>query len=1743
MIYPHQLADIESENRNSLQALVWATKASQEKFSLILARCNYTSLREQMVQKLRSQLLESCSLSFLEIVLDQSVNRLFTTLKAQLGDQQPPALMVFGLESLSNLEQVLTAANQVREEFGKNFHFPLVLWVTDEVMRRIIRLAPDFYSWATSVEFAISTDELIGLIKYSADQVFAKVLEVGAGLFLDNRALNLGIGSPLRAELEAARQELLARGVSLEPQLEASLEFVLARAADDSMEESREHYERSLELWQQFLLAAGEQGSAFGKGEGEMGRGRIKLPEFNKFNNSSLAPGVGCADLKLTSAQAQIRSSYEYTTSQIERLGCVLHSLGLWWRTYAERHRAEYESSYQRAKDYFEQSVEVFRLTGNQELVAKFINALGGVLQRLQLWQELETVAQEAFELHQTYFNPFRQARVHGFLAEVALSKSAARETEKLARQAISILEDACYSALTTLSLEERRDLEGVCSHHKSWYLFSLARAQETLGLCQESLKSLEAALVETKPHYEPSLYIRILQHLRNCYFKQGDYLRAFQFKQQQRSIEQQFSFRAFIGAGRLQPEQQVSNPILPDTKEQEKVAREIIAAGREKDIQKLVERLSRNDRKLTVIYGPSGVGKSSIVQAGLIPVLKEKTIGPRAVLPVLQQVYSDWIQELEKRLNQAITEFEYSQQQQQVIPYRLNQEAIALSCNLELVNTDHQLEAVENNQVVVQKKDGNTNQQSLILKILEQLQANANKNLLTILIFDQFEEFFFTYKEVEQKWLFYDFLKRCLDIPFLKVILSLREDYIHYLLECDRLTNLEVINNDILNKNILYYLGNFHREDARRIIQSLTSARFPLEASLIDELVADLAAELGEVRPIELQLVGAQLQADRISTLEEYRQYGSQRTLVERYLAEIVEDCGRENQRTAELVLYLLTNDNNTRPLKTREDLETDLKALAVDTAIEAKTLNLILAIFVQSGLVFLIPATPASRYQLVHDYLVDIIRQQRGIEALAAFKEEQQKRKLSEEKLHLLVRRQLKAAVFTGLILAISTLSAIALAMQAESNRQKLEKSQIDALSKASEALFTSNQRFEALQKALEAGTKLQQAAWGKSDALMRKQVMAALQQPVYWLVERNRLQGHQGIVWDVSISPDGQTIASGSYDHTVRLWKTDGTLIEEVQAHEDRVLGVTFSPDGQTLATASFDHSVKLWKVDNTEKPHLNHHYTLKGHNGGVYDVSFSPDGELIATASRDNTVKLWKRDGTMIKTLTGHSDGVNGVSFSPDGELIATASRDNTVKLWKQDGTLVDTLTGHKDMVWAVDFSPDSKIIATASRDSTVKLWKLKSQDSSYRAFQTLQGHNTAILGIDFSPDGKTIATASQDKTIKLWNLDGTVRQTLTGHTNGVYDLSFLPNGQTLVSASADHTLKLWQLNGKRLHKNLNAHQDGIWAVSFSPDGKTIASASEDNTVKLWSDEGNLIKTFEGHSAEVVDVSFSADGQTIATASYDKSVKLWNRDGNLLKTLAHRDQVFGVSFSNDGKTIATASRDNTVQLWNLDGSLNKILQGHRDWVRDVSFSPDDQIIASASDDKTVRLWKRDGSLLDTLEGHSSWVYSVSFSPDGQFMATASNDNTVKLWKRTGRDDSYQDYKTLKGHKAQVRSVSFSPNGKMIATASDDQSVRIWSRNGTLLSNLTGHRDGIKGASFSPDGKTLALASADNSVILWNLDELESFGDLDDFMEYGCSWLKDYLKNNSGVSKSDSLDDSFASGQICKGIGTPE
>ncbi|MFF2519858.1 trypsin-like peptidase domain-containing protein, partial [Streptomyces sp. NPDC058086] len=200
------------------------------------------------------------------------------------------------------------------------------------------------------------------------------------------------------------------------------------------------------------------------------------------------------------------------------------------------------------------------------------------------------------------------------------------------------------------------------------------------------------------------------------------------------------------------------------------------------------------------------------------------------------------------------------------------------------------------------------------------------------------------------------------------------------------------------------------------------------------------------------------------------------------------------------------------------------------------------------------------------------------------------------------------------------------------------------------------------------------------------------------------RRRLTGHTHSVDQVAFSPDGHTLATGSGD-TVRLWdvatgKTRATLT----GHTDTVNSVAFSHDGHTLATGSNDDTVRLWNVATGKSR------TTLTQTGTVNSVAFSPDGHTLATGSKDNTVRL--RDvatGKSRTTLTGHTNAVDSMAFSPDGHTLATGSKDNTVRLWNAaTGKSRATLTGHTDTVNSVAFSPDGHTLATGSDDNTVRL---------------------------------------------------------------------------------------------------------------------------------------------------------------------------------------------------------------------------------------------------------------------------------------------------------------------------------------------------------------------------------------------------------------------------------------------------
>ena len=654
----------------------------------------------------------------------------------------------------------------------------------------------------------------------------------------------------------------------------------------------------------------------------------------------------------------------------------------------------------------------------------------------------------------------------------------------------------------------------------------------------------------------------------------------------------------------------------------------------------------------------------------------------------------------------------------------------------------------------------------------------------------------------------------------------------------------------------------------------------------------------------------------------------------------------------------------------------------------------------------------------------------------------------------------------------------------------------------SASSKALFSSGQEFEALLEALRAGKQLQpieKSIREKADSLMR--VVSALQQAVYGVKECNRLEGHSKAVYSVSFSPDGKMIASVSRDCTVKLWSIDGRELQTLSGHDALVYNVSFSPDGQVIASASLDGTIKLWSIDGREQR------TLQGHRAEVFSVSFSPDSQTIASASDDKTIKLWSLDGRELQTLSGHRTGVYSVSFSPNGQMIASACKSGTIKLWRLDGKGRQTLSGHSQAIASVSFSPDGELIASASWDGTIKLWSIDGKE-----LQILQGHRDKVYSINFSPDSQIIASASLDGTIKLWSIDGKELQTLKGHRRAVYGVKFSRDGQVIASASSDGTIKLWGWKGKE-RQTLKGHSDVIFRVSFSPDSQIIASASWDNTIKLWSLDGSERRTLQGHRREVNSVSFSPDGQTIVSASSDGKIKLWSKDGKQRLTFqGSSHMVSSVSFSPDGQTLVSASSDGTIKLWSIDGRERQTFCGHSQGVTSVSFSSDGQTIVSASLDTTIKLWSIDGRERQTFRGHRTEVHEAKFSPDGQMIVSASADSTIKLWSIDGRE-----LQTLQGHRGDVFGVSFSPDGQIIASSSGDKTIKLWSLEGRELQTLQGHHYAVNSISFSPDGQTLASASWDGTVILWNLN-------LDSLMELGCSWVRDYLRNNPNVSESD-------------------
>ena len=298
----------------------------------------------------------------------------------------------------------------------------------------------------------------------------------------------------------------------------------------------------------------------------------------------------------------------------------------------------------------------------------------------------------------------------------------------------------------------------------------------------------------------------------------------------------------------------------------------------------------------------------------------------------------------------------------------------------------------------------------------------------------------------------------------------------------------------------------------------------------------------------------------------------------------------------------------------------------------------------------------------------------------------------------------------------------------------------------------------------------------------------------------------------IYAVALSPDGQTLLTGSATGHPRLWHvTTGEPIGEPLPHDGGIRAAAFSPDGRTIVTAGFDRTARLW--DAHSRKSLGE--PLR-HPGWVQAVAFSPDSKVLVTGCAADIeygeARRWEvATGDPIGEPLRHGSVVRAVAISGDGKTLITGDAFRA-RLWDvSTGRCVEVLE-HPGPIWAAAFSPDQKTLLTGSQDGTARLWDATTRKPVGFPLR----HQGPVRTAGFGPDGKVIWTGSSDGKVRLWLVE-TAR--IVGmpiqHQGAVYAVAWSTDQQTVVTGDTYGQVRRWKMtsaepSGRAAHEGVQRH---------------------------------------------------------------------------------------------------------------------------------------------------------------------------------------------------------------------------------------------------------------------------------------------------------------------------------------------
>jgi WD40 repeat protein len=619
------------------------------------------------------------------------------------------------------------------------------------------------------------------------------------------------------------------------------------------------------------------------------------------------------------------------------------------------------------------------------------------------------------------------------------------------------------------------------------------------------------------------------------------------------------------------------------------------------------------------------------------------------------------------------------------------------------------------------------------------------------------------------------------------------------------------------------------------------------------------------------------------------------------------------------------------------------------------------------------------------------------------------------------------------------------------------------------------------------------------------------------------------HEGEVVSAEWSPDGRSIATASKDHTARLWDArTGLPAGPPLRHEGELVSARWSPAGGRLLTVTAEGTARLWDIRSGSAPsqrvlgervegaawspdggHLGTFFSDSAqvwdgatgqpsslplrHGDRIHSVAWSPDGRLLVTASSDRTARIWDAaTGLPVGEPMRHADAVLSAAWGPDGRLVVTAGNDRTVRLWEaRSGRPVGQPMVHQRSVTLARWSPGGERVITISADQTARLWDAATCMQVGEPLRDDDWLNDAR----FSPDGRRVITASDAGTARVWAAPlGGLIGSYVRHRSPVNQAVFSPDSQHLATASDDGTARLWEAQtGFELGAPM-VHGVPVLAVAWSPAGDRVATAAQDGAARIWDGlTGRPLGEPLRHGGRLSDVGWSPDGSRLVTAGEDGTARLWDlASGRAVSVLRHAGPVSRVRFSPGGGRVATASRDGTARIWDAatGGAAGPPLR-HRGGVNSVDWSPDGERVVTASDDSTAQVWKvTPGPAFGTPVGppleHQDRLSSARFNRYGTWVVTASFDGTARVWDAATGVPLNQRLR----HQDSVVAASFPSTNTRVLTASWDGTGQVWIiRTGRPLGEPMQHQGRVLDAEFSPDGQLAVTASEDGTARIWH------------------------------------------------------